>query len=67
VHLPTFTAVPDQPGFGDLVGIRDLVWDMAVLPRDGAGWQLKLRVQVEATPQLFDRLRGGRETRQDVE
>ncbi|RKT69495.1 hypothetical protein DFJ66_2725 [Saccharothrix variisporea] len=27
VHLLTFTAVPDQPGFGDLVTILDLPWD----------------------------------------
>ncbi|MBO4206477.1 hypothetical protein [Micromonospora echinofusca] len=27
VHLLAFTAVPDQPGFGDLVGILDLPWD----------------------------------------
>lgn len=27
VHLLTFTALPDQPGFGDLVRILDLLWD----------------------------------------
>lgn len=35
VHLLTFTAVPDQPGFGDLVGIMDLVWDMGDTVRMG--------------------------------
>ncbi|MFI0793670.1 hypothetical protein ACH4OY_13405 [Micromonospora rubida] len=35
VHLLTFTAVPDQPGFGDLVGILDLVWDMGDTVRMG--------------------------------
>jgi hypothetical protein len=35
VHLLTFTAVPDQPGFGDLVGILDPVWDMGDTVRMG--------------------------------
>ncbi|MGC4813069.1 hypothetical protein ACLQ29_21300 [Micromonospora sp. DT228] len=35
VHLLTFTAVPDQPGFGDLVGILDLPWDMGDTVRMG--------------------------------
>jgi hypothetical protein len=35
VHLLTFTAVPDQPGFGDLVEILDLVWDMGDTVRMG--------------------------------
>ncbi|MEO3771306.1 hypothetical protein [Micromonospora sp. B9E7] len=35
VHLLTGTAVPDQPGFGDLVGILDLVWDMGDTVRMG--------------------------------
>jgi hypothetical protein len=35
VHLLTFTAVPDQPGFGDLVEIQDLVWDMGDTVRMG--------------------------------
>ncbi|WP_243710454.1 hypothetical protein [Micromonospora sp. KC213] len=35
VHLLTFTTVPDQPGFGDLVGILDLVWDMGDTVRMG--------------------------------
>ncbi|WP_433794589.1 hypothetical protein [Actinoplanes sp. CA-252034] len=28
VYLLSFTAVPDRPGFGELVGLMDLVWDM---------------------------------------
>lgn len=35
VHLLTFTAVPDQPGFGDLVEILDLVWGMGDTVRMG--------------------------------
>ncbi|MFJ6198251.1 hypothetical protein [Micromonospora sp. NPDC092111] len=35
VHLLTFTAVPDQPGFGDHVAIVDLVWDMGDTVRMG--------------------------------
>jgi hypothetical protein len=35
VHLLSFTTVPDQPGFGDLVGILDLVWDMGDTVRMG--------------------------------
>ncbi|MEU8330491.1 hypothetical protein [Micromonospora sp. NPDC048839] len=35
VHLLTFTAVPDQPGFGDLVGVLDLPWDMGDTVRMG--------------------------------
>ena len=35
VHLLTFTAVPDQPGFGDLVEILDLAWDMGDTVRMG--------------------------------
>jgi hypothetical protein len=35
VHLLSFTAVPDQPGFGDLVEILDLVWDMGDTVRMG--------------------------------
>ncbi|MFC0042204.1 hypothetical protein [Actinomadura rayongensis] len=35
VHLLTFTKIPDQPGFGDLVGIMDLVWDMGDIVRMG--------------------------------
>lgn len=35
VHLLTFTAVPDQPGFGDLVRIWDLPWDMGDIVRMG--------------------------------
>lgn len=35
VHLLTFTAVPDQPGFGDLVRILDLPWDMGDIVRMG--------------------------------
>ncbi|MBM7077091.1 hypothetical protein JQX11_12100 [Micromonospora sp. MMS20-R1-14] len=31
VHLLTFTALPDQPGFGDLVRILDLLWDDEVV------------------------------------
>ncbi|WP_231500060.1 hypothetical protein [Saccharothrix sp. NRRL B-16314] len=31
VHLLTFTSVPDQPGFGDLVQIVDLVWDNEIV------------------------------------
>ncbi|WP_317787270.1 hypothetical protein [Actinoplanes sichuanensis] len=28
VHLLGFTSIPDQPGFGGLVGLLDLPWDM---------------------------------------
>ncbi|TDC67089.1 hypothetical protein E1258_00855 [Micromonospora sp. KC207] len=35
VHLLTFTSVPDQPGFGDLVGTLNLVWDMGDTVRMG--------------------------------
>ncbi|MEJ3749115.1 hypothetical protein WEI85_38365 [Actinomycetes bacterium KLBMP 9797] len=35
VHLLTFTAVPDQPGFGDLVRIIELVWDMGATVQMG--------------------------------
>jgi hypothetical protein len=35
VHLLTFTAVPDQPGFGDLVRILDLPWDSGDTVRMG--------------------------------
>jgi len=35
VHLLSFTTVPDQPGFGDLVRILDLVWDMGDTVRMG--------------------------------
>ncbi|MFE9750340.1 hypothetical protein ACFYOT_36005 [Saccharothrix saharensis] len=35
VHLLGFTAVPDQPGFGDLVTITDLPWDDGDVVRMG--------------------------------
>jgi hypothetical protein len=35
VHLLNFTAVPEQPGFGDLVRLHDLVWDMGDVVRIG--------------------------------
>ena len=35
VHLLSFTTVPDQPGFGDLVGILDLPWDTGDTVRMG--------------------------------
>ena len=35
VHLLSFTTVPDQPGFGALVRIDDLVWDMGDTVRMG--------------------------------
>ncbi|MEU4164597.1 hypothetical protein [Actinoplanes sp. NPDC026670] len=35
VHLLSFTSVPDQPGFGELVGLMDLPWDMGDTVRMG--------------------------------
>ncbi|TQM79286.1 hypothetical protein FHX81_1589 [Saccharothrix saharensis] len=35
VHLLSSTAVPDQPGFGDLVAITDLPWDDGEIVRMG--------------------------------
>ncbi|MEU8658727.1 hypothetical protein [Actinoplanes philippinensis] len=35
VCLLIFTAVPDRPGFGELVGIMDLPWDMGDIVRMG--------------------------------
>lgn len=35
VHLLNFTAIPDQPGFGDLVRLHDLVWDLGDVVRIG--------------------------------
>jgi hypothetical protein len=35
VHLLSFTSVPDQPGFGGLVAILDLPWDMGDTVRMG--------------------------------
>ncbi|GIE74891.1 hypothetical protein Aph02nite_08410 [Actinoplanes philippinensis] len=35
VYLLIFTAVPDRPGFGELVEIMDLPWDMGAIVRMG--------------------------------
>ncbi|NUT94039.1 MAG: hypothetical protein HOY78_18660 [Saccharothrix sp.] len=55
VHLLSFTAVPDQPGFGDLVGIMDLPWDMGDIVRMGHVTDWAAVVDFAATADVPDR------------
>jgi hypothetical protein len=55
VHLLTFTAVPDQPGFGDLVGIMDLPWDMGDTVRMGQVTDWAAVVSFAAAADVSDR------------
>ncbi|MFG1916749.1 hypothetical protein [Micromonospora sp. NPDC048898] len=55
VHLLTFTAVPDQPGFGDLVGILDLPWDMGDIVRMGQVTDWAAVVEFAAAADVPDR------------
>lgn len=57
VHLLSSTTVPDQPGFGDLVGILDLVWDMGDTVRMGqvTDWAAVLAFTAAATVPDLDR------------
>ncbi|PRY31917.1 hypothetical protein [Pseudosporangium ferrugineum] len=55
VHLLGFTAIPDQPGFGDLVRILDLVWDMGDTVRMGQVTDWAAVVAFAATADVPDR------------
>ncbi|MEU7589850.1 hypothetical protein AB0A95_26560 [Micromonospora sp. NPDC049230] len=55
VHLLTFTAVPDQPGFGDLVRILDLPWDMGDIVRMGQVNDWAAVVDFAASADVSDR------------
>jgi hypothetical protein len=55
VHLLTFTAVPDQPGFGNLVEILDLVWDMGDTVRMGQITDWPAAVGFAAAAEVPDR------------
>ncbi|GGN84106.1 hypothetical protein GCM10010112_63100 [Actinoplanes lobatus] len=55
VHLLSFTAIPDQPGFGDLVQVLDLVWDMGDTVRMGQVTDWARVVAFAATADVPDR------------
>lgn len=55
VHLLTFTAIPDQPGFTDLVESMDLVWDMGDTVRMGQVRNWAAVVDFAATADVPDR------------